>query len=98
MQAAVNFYNSLFEKAKPLQVLESGRMTFWQFDHFGEEEATNGNGTIIGFDVGSAEAAKQFCKQAIALGGSCAGEHSQKGPRFSGYVSNLDNNKLGFFV
>lgn len=37
-------------------------MTFWQFDHFDEEEVANGNGTIIGFDVGSAEAEKQFFK------------------------------------
>jgi hypothetical protein len=34
MQAAVNFSNLLFEKAKPLQVLVIGRMTFLQFDRF----------------------------------------------------------------
>jgi predicted lactoylglutathione lyase len=106
MQAAVNFYNSLFEKAPPVQMLETGRMTFWQFNDFAfavaipfdEEQATNGNGTMIGFDVGSVEAVKQFCKQAIALGGTCEGEPSQKGPRFSGYVRDLDNNKLCFFA
>jgi len=106
MPAAVNFYNALFEQEKPLQTLATDRMTFWQFESFAfavaipfdEEQATNGNGTMIGFDVGSIEAVKQFYQQAIELGGSSEGKPSQKGPRFSGYVRDLDNNKLCFFV
>lgn len=106
MPAAVNFYNALFEQAKPLQTLATDRMTFWQFESFAfavaipfdEEQATNGNGTMIGFDVGSIEAVKQFHQHAIELGGSSEGLPSQKGPQFSGYVRDLDNNKLCFFV
>ena len=63
MQAAVEFYNSLFEQTAPNQVLATERMTFWQFEDFAfaiaipfdEEPATSGNGTMIGFDVGSSE-------------------------------------------
>ena len=80
-------------------------MTFWQFDDFAfavalpfdGEAATNGNGTMIGFDVGSIEEVKRLYKKAIELGGICEGEPSQKGPRFSGYVRDLDKNKLCFY-
>jgi len=105
MEAAVEFYNSLFEKAAPKQMLATPRMTFWQFETFAfaiaipfnEESATNGNGTMIGFDVGSTAEVKRLHKKAIELGGTCEGEPNQKGPRFSGYVRDLDNNKLCFF-
>ena len=35
-------------------------------------------------------------KKAIELGGTCEGEPNQKGPRFSGYVRDLDRNKICF--
>ena len=105
MEAAVQFYNSLFEQTEPYQVLEMPRMTFWQFETFAfavaipfdEKEATNGNGTMIGFNAESSEEVTRLHQKAIALGGTCEGEPTQKGPRFSGYVRDLDNNKLCFF-
>lgn len=105
MDAGVKFYNSLFEQTAPNQVLATDRMTFWQFDSFAfaialpfdGEPASNGNGTMIGFDVGSVEEVTRLHKKAIELGGTCEGEPSQKGPRFSGYVRDLDNNKITFF-
>jgi len=105
MEAAVKFYNSLFEQTATNQVLETERMTFWQFENFAfaiaipfdEEPATHGNGTMIGFDVGSAEEVKRLHKKAIELGGKCEGVPNQKGPRFSGYVRDLDQNKICFF-
>lgn len=105
MEAAAKFYNSLFEQTTPNQVLTTERMTFWQFDSFAfsvalpfdGEPATNGNGTMIGFDVGSIEEVMRLHQKAITLGGRSEGEPSQKGPRFSGYVRDLDNNKLCFF-
>ncbi len=105
MEAAVEFYNSLFEQTAPNQVLAMERMTFWQFESFAfaialpfdGEPATNGNGTMIGFDVGSTTEVKRLHKKAIEMGGTCEGEPTQKGPRFSGYVRDLDNNKICFF-
>jgi predicted lactoylglutathione lyase len=105
MEAGVKFYNSLFEQTEPNQVLATPRITFWQFESFAfaialpfdGETATNGNGTMIGFDVGSAEDVKRLHKKAIELGGTCEGEPNKKGHRFSGYVRDLDNNKLCFF-
>ena len=52
---------------------------------------------MIGFSVGSTEEVKRLYKKAIELGGTSEGEPSQKGPRFSGYVRDLDKNKLCFF-
>ena len=105
MEAAVKFYDSLFEQTELDQVFATDRMTFWQCEDFAfaiaipfdEEPATSGNGTMIGFSVGSTEEVKRLYKKAIELGGTSEGEHSQKGPRFSGYVRDLDKNKLCVF-
>ena len=105
MEAAVKFYNSLFANTEPNQVFATDRMTFWQFEGFAfaialpfdEKPATNGNGTMIGFDVASIDEVTRLHKKAIDLGGTCEGKPSQKGPRFSGYIRDLDNNKICFF-
>ena len=105
MEAAVKFYDSLIEQTELNQVFATDRMTFWQCEDFAfaiaipfdEEPATSGNGTMIGFSVGSTEEVKRLYKKAIELGGTSEGEPSQKGPRFSGYVRDLDKNKLCFF-
>ena len=106
MDASVKFYESLFEGTELSQVLATERMTFWQGDDkdsafavalpFNEEPATNGNGTMIGFSVGSTAEVKRLHKKAIELGGVCEGEPNQRGPRYSAYVRDLDRNKLAF--
>lgn len=106
IEASVKFYDALFEKTELSQVLSTERMTFWQGEDkdsafavaipFNEEPATNGNGTMIGFSVGSADEVKRLHKKAIELGGTCEGEPNQRGPRFSAYVRDLDKNKIAF--
>jgi len=103
MEAATKFYDALFEQTGLNQV-PTDRMTYWLGEDFAfavaipfdKKPATNGNGTMVGFCVGSGEDVKRFHKKAIELGGTCEGEPSQKGPKFSGYVRDLDNNKLCF--
>ena len=105
MEASIKFYDSLFEQTELNQVLSTERMTFWQCEDFAfaiaipfdEEPASNGNGTMIGFSVGSTEEVKRLHKKALELGGLCEGEPNQRGPRFSAYVRDLDKNKLCFF-
>ncbi len=105
MDAAINFYDSLFEDMGTIQSFKTDRMNFWQFEHsvfavaipYDKEPATNGNGTMIGFDVESEDEVKRLYAKAIELGGSCEGEPCEKGQKFSGYVRDLDNNKLCFF-
>lgn len=104
MEAAIQFYDSLFQDSELNKAVASERMTYWLAEDFAfavaipfdEQPATNGNGTMVGFNVGSAEKATSFYNKAIELGGTCEGEPSQRGPRFSAYVRDLDNNKLCF--
>ena len=104
LEAATKFYDSLFEKTEVNRVPSTERMTYWLGEDFAfavaipfdEKPATSGNGTMVGFGVGSIEDVKRFHKKAIELGGTCEGEPNQKGPRFSGYVRDLDRNKICF--
>jgi catechol 2,3-dioxygenase-like lactoylglutathione lyase family enzyme len=102
MEAAATFYDALFEGTEVTQLRPSDRMIYWLGADFAfavarpfdGEPATRGNGTMVGFDVGSDTEVARFHARAIALGGTCAGEPSQKGPRFSGYIRDLDGNKI----
>lgn len=104
MDASIKFYDSLFEQTGLKQVLSTERMTFWQGEDFAfavakpfdEEPASNGNGTMIGFNVGSTEEVTRLYKKAIELGGTSEGEPGQRGPKFSAYVRDLDKNKIVF--
>lgn len=106
MAAAITFYDSLFEQTALNQVLCTDRMTFWQGADFAfaiaipfnEEPATNGNGTMIGLNVGSTEEVVKLYQKALELGGTSEGEPGQRGPKFSAYVRDLDKNKIVFSV
>ena len=106
MEESVKFYDSLFEQTELNQVFATERMTFWQCEDFAfaiaipfnEEPASNGNGTMIGLNVGSIEEVKRLHKKAIELGGTCEGEPGQRGPKFSAYARDLDKNKIVFSV
>lgn len=104
MNASAKFYDALFEHSGVNRVTPSDRMTYWLGADFAfaaaipfdEQSATNGNGTMVGFSVGSIEEVKRLHQLAIALGGRCEGAPNQRGPRFSAYVRDLDGNKLCF--
>lgn len=103
MDAAVKFYDALFEQVE-LNKMPTDRMTYWLCDDFAfaiaipfnEQPATNGNGTMIGFTFDSVEEVKRLYHKAIELGGTSEGELKQRGPYFSAYVRDLDKNKLCF--
>ena len=105
MEASIRFYDSLFEETDLNRTLSNERMTYWQCEDFAfaiaipfdEQPASNGNGTMVGFDVGSTETVKKLHRKAIELGGTCEGEPNQRGPFFSAYVRDLDRNKLCLF-
>ena len=104
MNAATKFYSALFEQSDIRRVSPTERMTYWLGDDFAfataipfdEQPATHGNGTMVGFRVGSAKEVKRLHELAIELGGTCAGAPNQRGPRFSAYVRDLDQNKMCF--
>lgn len=104
MKAATGFYDRLFEQMGLNRVVPSERMTYWLGEDFAfataipldEQPATNGNGTMVGFSIGTIAEVKRLHQLAIDLGGSCEGAPKQRGPRFSAYVRDLDGNKLCF--
>ena len=106
MEESIKFYDSLFQETELNQVLSTDRMTFWQCEDFAfaiaipfdGEPASNGNGTMIGLNVGSIEEVKRLHNKAIELGGTSEGEPGQRGPKFSAYVRDLDKNKIVFSV
>lgn len=105
MEASIKFYDSLFEETELNRVLANERMTLWQCEAFAfaiaipfnEEPATNGNGTMIGLNVGSNDEVKRLYHKAIELGGTCEGVPNVRSSRFSAYVRDLDKNKICFF-
>lgn len=105
MDASIKFYDSLFEQTELKQVVANERMTLWHCEAFAfavaipfnEEPATNGNGTMIGIDVGSSDEVKRLYNKAIKLGGTSEGEPNIRSSRFSAYVRDLDKNKICFF-
>jgi predicted lactoylglutathione lyase len=106
LDAAARFYDALFEGMGLQQVPASERMTYFMGEGFAfalalpfdGDPATNGNGTMFGFDVGSTEDVERLHSRAIELGGTSEGAPGQRGPYFSAYVRDLDRNKLCLFM
>ncbi len=104
MAAATKFYDTLFAQSGFDKVAPTARMTYWLGTDFAfavaipfdENPATNGNGTMVGFAVGSPVEVERLHGLAIEIGGICDGVPQQRGPKFSAYVRDLDNNKLCF--
>jgi len=102
MAAATGFYDALFQGLGLHRTTPSGRMTYWIGADFAfavaipydGNPASNGNGVMVGFGLGSVEEVKRLHSLAVALGGSDEGEPGQRGPRFSAYVRDLDGNKI----
>ena len=102
MPAAVRFYKALFERPGLNQVAPSDRMTYWVEQDFAfavarpfnEQPATFGNGTMVGFCVGTVEEVRRIHALAIEHGGTCEGAPGQRGPKYSAYVRDLDGNKI----
>lgn len=104
MDAADAFYGALFAQSGLQRVSPSERMTYWLGEDFAfatakpfdSKLATNGNGTMVGFGVGTKDEVTRLHALALKLAGTCEGPPSQRGPKFSAYVRDLDGNKLCF--
>lgn len=102
LDAARTFYNALFAQSDFRCMSPSDRMTYWIGEDFAfaaalpfdTNPATIGNGTMVGFCVGTSEEVQRMHALALDLGGVCEGVPGQRGPRFSAYVRDLDGNKL----
>lgn len=104
MDAATRFYDEIFAHFGIRQAAKTDRMTYWLGDGFAfavaepfdGKPATNGNGTMIGFNVGEADQVDEVYRKALELGGADDGGPGQRGPYYSAYVRDLDNNKICF--
>jgi predicted lactoylglutathione lyase len=102
MRASKAFYDGLFAGSGLQTMSPSDRMTYWLGEDFAfavaipfnQAPATNGNGTMVGFCVGTKEDVERMHGLALELGGTCEGAPGQRGPKFSAYVRDLDGNKL----
>lgn len=104
MEESIKFYDSLFEQTELNKVFSTERMTFWQREDiafaivkpFNCKPDSNGNGTMIGLNVGSTEEVKRLHSKTIELGVTCEGGPGQRGPKFPAYARDLDMNKIVF--
>lgn len=102
MDASKVFYDGLFEQAGLQGMSPTERMTYWLGEDFAfataipfdTKPATIGNGTMVGFSVGSEDEVKRLHALALKLGGTCEGAPNQRGPKFSAYIRDLDGNKI----
>lgn len=102
---AVSFYNALFAECGINHLHSSDRMTFWAgadcmfavAEPYDGNPATIGNGSMVGFQMDSAERVDALHAEAIILGGIDEGEPKIRSDRYSAYVRDLDGNKLCFF-
>ncbi len=105
MKRAVRFYDALFEASEVNRVSPEGRMSVWANESFmfaiaepyDGEAATNGNGTMLGLNLDSADEVTRLYQKALALGGQSEGSPEIRSGRFSAYVRDLDSNKICFF-
>lgn len=105
MQKSMSFYDAFFEGSGVSKVHSEGRMSLWANDEFmfGIAEpfdggsATNGNGTMLGLNLGSAEQVTRLYNNALELGGVSEGEPCVRSGRYSAYVRDLDKNKICLF-
>jgi catechol 2,3-dioxygenase-like lactoylglutathione lyase family enzyme len=80
-----------------LYAAEDRRM-FGVLGPFDGKPATVGNGSMIGFAMGTREKVREFHAKALELGGSCEGPPDLRGGEeigaFFAYFRDLDGNKL----
>ena len=105
MHAATRFYDALFAEEGIARWMSEGRMTLWKTDDFvfalatpfDGKSASCGNGTMVGFHVGSANTVERMHATAVQLGATDDGTPGKRSGGTAVYIRGLDGNKLCFF-
>lgn len=105
MKRSIEFYDSLFDGCGVNRIYSEGRMTLWIGEDFmfaiaepqNEEPATNGNGTMLGLNVGSVAEVERLYRRALELGSEDEGAPGIRSGRYSAYIRDLDRNKICLF-
>ena len=104
-EKSVAFYDALFDGCGLSKIHDQGRMTLWGNEElmfaiaepFDERPASNGNGTMLGFNVDSIEEVNRLHSKTLDLGGVSEGEPRIRSNMHSAYIRDLDNNKICFY-
>lgn len=102
---SVAFYDELFDGCGFRKIHDEGRMTVWGNEHlmfavsepFDGNQASNGNGTMLGFNVDSKEEVDRLHAKALELGATCDGEPGIRSGRYAAYFRDFDKNKICVF-
>jgi catechol 2,3-dioxygenase-like lactoylglutathione lyase family enzyme len=106
--AAVDFYDELFESIGAKRVFEAESFIAWGKSPasgsvsiakpFNGEAASVGNGVMVAIGLRSPDEVDAFHAKALELGGSDEGAAGPRGDTFhAGYFRDLDGNKLNAF-
>lgn len=96
------FYDTLLADSPFEKIYSEDRMTMWVNDKFmfalagpfDGNDATTGNGSMIGFQVDNEADVDRLYELAISLGGSDEGKPGIRSGHQSAYVRDLDGNKI----
>jgi predicted lactoylglutathione lyase len=105
--AAVAFYDALMTDMGATRVYANEKNVAWGWGigtpmfivtkPFDQQPATIGNGSMVAFDVESADRVDALHAKVLALGGSTEGDPGPRGEYlYVGYWRDLDGNKFNF--
>lgn len=108
IERAARFYDGLLAELGAGRAMQSEKLIAWANDPakpmlcvikpYDGNEATIGNGVMIGLAVDKPETVKSLYDKAMSLGASDEGAPGPRGGGFyAGYFRDLDGNKLNFF-
>lgn len=104
---AIAFYDALMAEMGATRAYATERNVGWGWGigtpmfivtkPFDQGRATNGNGSMIAFDVETPEQVDALHSKVLALGATSEGDPGPRGPHFyAGYWRDLDGNKFNF--
>lgn len=109
LKKAEKFYFEVLGKIGGVQIYKSETVVFWEFEGGGSkfaltvpfdgELATNGNGTMVAFNLSSPNKVDEVFSAALKLGASSEGEPGERnnGAYYGAYFRDLDRNKIAIF-
>ncbi len=105
--AAVAFYDALMTDMGATRAYATPKNVGWGWGlgtpmfivtrPFDQQQATIGNGSMVAFDVETAELVDALHAKVLALGGTSEGDPGPRGETlYAGYCRDLDGNKFNF--
>lgn len=103
------FYSEVLGAIGGTQIHKSDSVAFWEFEGgssklaltvpFDGELATNGNGTMVAFNLPSVNRVDEVFSMALRLGASNEGEPGERndGAYYAAYFRDFDGNKIAIF-